>query len=72
MLRKLLGGREPIPGRPDTTGTEERGMPTHEGTVELRQGREALGVGDHEKCSEPITKSAELTQIIVGPFSLSS
>ena len=44
MLRKLLGGREPIPGRPDTTGTEERGMPTHEGTVELRQGREALGV----------------------------
>jgi len=29
-------------------------------------------VGDHEKCSEPITKSAELAQIIGGSFSLSS
>jgi hypothetical protein len=44
MLRKLFGSREPTPGRPDTTGAEERGVPTHEGTVELRQGREALGV----------------------------
>jgi hypothetical protein len=30
------------------------------------------GVGDHEKCCEPITKSAELAQIIGTPFSLSS
>ena len=29
-------------------------------------------VGDHEKCSEPITKSAEPAQIIGGSFSLSS
>lgn len=41
-------------------------------TPEATNFADFLDVGDHEKCSEPITKSAELAQIIGAPSSLSS